>query len=148
MPIKLAVIVPALKLPDPLRCTIAFGVFALVAFTPNVISLVLLEMLILEPAINDLKFNVFPVLSLNIKPVPIPTLAPVVDCGRLNKTKEIGSVSIIAVGVSHNQLEPALTVPEVITTYACPAIVPDAKSAGLVQAPDCANHKPFCIGND
>ena len=53
------------------------------------------------PASNDLRFRITPVLSLNIKPVPEPTFAAVVELAALNKVKAMGSVPIIAVGVVH-----------------------------------------------
>src|SRR6266852_4151851 len=88
-----------------------------------------------------------PVLSLKISPVPVPTLAPVVVLGRENNAKPIGSVSTIAVGVLQSQLDPPYNVPDKISTYACPAVDPLAKSTGRVHAPACTTHKPFSMGS-
>ena len=63
LPLKLAVIVPAEKLPDPSRATIVFAVLELVASVARVISLELLVIMICEPCSNDLKFKVLYVLS-------------------------------------------------------------------------------------
>ena len=105
-PVKLAVIVPAEKLPDPSRATIVSVVFALVASVPMVISFALLVIAICVSVSNDLKFNVVPVLFLNTRPVPVPTLAPVVVSGKLKSTNSIGSVSITANGVLQSHADP------------------------------------------
>lgn len=55
-------------------------------------------------------------------------------------------MSTIAVGVLQTHADPVSVVPERIKTYASPAVLPDAKSAGRVQLPACATHKPFCTG--
>lgn len=146
LPVTFAVIVVAEKLPDASRATIVLGVLSGVASVLIVISSVLVVIVKCGLAINVLKFKVTPVLFLNTSPVPAPTFAPVVASGKVKREKNIGSVSMIANGVLLSQLEPVYIVPERISTYACPAGVPEAKSAGRVQAPALATHRPFSTG--
>ena len=136
LPVKLAVIVPAVKFPEASRATIVLAVFAAVASTLKVMSSVLVVIVVCVLAINDRKFNVLLVLFLKTSPVPAPIFAPVVKSGKLKREKTIGSVPITADGVLHNQLEPAYTAPDNISTYACPAKLPVLKSVGRVHAPD------------
>lgn len=115
---SLALMAAAAKLPAASLLTIVLTAFVLVAFVLKVISLALFVTTISDPADNDLKLSVVPVLSLKTNPAPAPTFAPRIISGKEKRTKEIGSVSIIAVGVTQSQLEPAFTEPEEIRTYA------------------------------
>ena len=106
LPVKLAVMVPAEKLPETSRATMVLGVLVLVASTLIAISSALVVIFKWVSAISDLKFNVTPVLFLNMSPVPAPTFAPLVVLGNVKSENSIGSVSIIAAGVLHSQLDP------------------------------------------
>src|SRR5436190_1322091 len=136
------------KAPLPLRATIVSAVLVLVASVAKVISLVPLVIVRCGSLVaNVFRLMVLAVLSLKIMPAPEPTFAAVVCPGSENWAKEIGSVSIIANGVSQTHPEPALTVPDKMRTYAVPAVSPLAKSDGRVHAPECATHNPFSTGS-
>lgn len=145
-PVKLAVIVPAIKLPLPSLWTIVLGVLIAAATTLRLISSVVVVADRVASTANDLKWSVSPITSLKTRPLPAPSLAPLVDCGKVNCSKIIAPEPMIEAGLPHKKLEPPYTVPAVTRKKAFPA-APLLKSTGLVQAPAVTTQGPFSIGS-
>src|SRR3990167_1205828 len=89
-----AVIVPAVKLPEPSRDTIALAVFALVAFVATFTVLVLFVITIPLLPLIVLNSKLFAVFCLNISPVAPPTLDAVTVPGAENIVNATSPVAV------------------------------------------------------